>query len=93
MTRRIRGRSESPALSFRAPPVSEAVVLFAKGVLIEVAGFFGGEFGVLDVETRGVPLFHGDHRLIVGGESLFGADSVDPGINGVSVVLQQLGEV
>jgi hypothetical protein len=42
----------------------------------------------VDVETRGVPLFHGDHRLIVGGESLFGVDSVDPRINGLSVVLE-----
>src|ERR1700722_5158392 len=82
-----------PDVKLPALPVSEAVVLFAQGVLIEVAGFFGREFGVVGVETRGVPLFHGDHRLIVGRESLFGVDSVDPRINGLSVVLQQLGEV
>ena len=76
-----------------ASAVSESIVLFAKGVLVEVAGFLRGKFAVVDVQASGIPLLHSDHRLIVGREGLFCADVVHPCINGLSVVLQKLIEV
>jgi hypothetical protein len=86
MTRRILGRSSGRA-------GSEAVVLFAESVFVQVACFLCGPFGVVNVQSGGIPVFHCDHRVIVGGKGFFGADCVDPGIDGLPVVMQQLVEV
>ena len=72
---------------------SEAVVLFAKGVLVEIARFFCGEFGVVDLEAGGIPFFHLDHGVVFVGEGLFGMDSIYPGVNGLLVGVQELVEV
>jgi hypothetical protein len=71
----------------------EAVVLFAESVLVEIASLFGDEFGIVDVNSGSIPIFHRNHRVIIAGESLFSTDGVNPGVDGLFVVIQQLIEV
>ena len=71
----------------------ESVVLLAEGVFEDVAGLLGGEFGVVDVEAGGVPVFHGDHGVIGVSEGFFGADGVDPGVVGFFVGGEELVEI
>lgn len=72
---------------------SEAVIFLAQGVFVLVAGLLGDGFGVVDVEAGGVPFLHLDHGVIVIGEGFFCADGVDPGVDGLPVVLQKLVKV
>jgi hypothetical protein len=71
----------------------EAVVLLAEGVLVVVAGLFSGEFGVVYVQAGGVSVFHRNHGVVRSGEGLFSADGVDPRVDGLLVIAEELVEV
>ena len=63
---------------YRVRDLLDSVVHGAKGVFVGVARGDGCVLGVLFGEMSVVPLFHGGHGVVGGGERLFGADCGDP---------------